>query len=216
MLTAATNIDKVQKAFAKAHKKTLFAESEALNQTAKKAAAAQRAEAQKAFDRPTPFLLNGIYKPGGALGFVGIFSRYSTLKAALIPGAPRGKFSEAGLRINTTLALQADGGVRTPSKRALVVPTAKSRKNKYGNLSRTYIKTLLAKPNHVSLGPAQGLPAGIYRRGKGGKLDMLVAWEPQARYTPRYRYYQVAQQVFSKEFRREFSKAFEAEMKNLK
>lgn len=216
MINATSNLDEVQKRLQKAHKKTLFAESEALNATAKKVASAQRSEAGKVFDSPTPYLLNGIYNPNTKLGFQGVFSKYTTLQVELIPGAPRGKFNEGGRRVNKTLFFQVDGGVRTPEKTALVVPTLKARKNKYGNLSRRYVQNLLSKQDHVQLGRRDGVSPGMYRRSKRGKLTMLVAYEPRATYTPRFGYYRVAQAVFAREFQREFDKAFEAEMANLK
>jgi len=216
MIKAKTNIDEVQRKLQKAHKKTLFAESEALNMTAKKVASAQRQAANTSFDRPTPYLLNAIFNPNTKLGFTGIFSRYNTLRVELIPGAPRGKFNDGGRRVNKTLFFQVDGGVRTPDKTALVIPAPRARKNKYGNLSRRYVQNLLSKQDHVQLGRRDGVSPGIYRRSKRGKLTMLVAYEPRAAYTPRFGYYRVAQSVFGREFQREFDKAFEAEMANLK
>lgn len=216
MIKVSTDLSKLQKNLPKVRKKMMFAESEALNQTANIAAKAQRAQAQRVFDRPTPFLLNGIFNPRGKLGFVGVFSRYSTLFAELIPGAPRGRFRAGGKRINDVLALQVFGGTRTPPKRALPVPTLKARKNKYGNLSRTFIKNLLAKPNHFQLGERNGVQPGIYRRERDGRLTMVVAWEPRTQYRALFPYYQIANGVFKNNFAKQFEKSFAAEMKGLK
>jgi len=217
MIKATTNIDEVQRKLQKVQKKTLFAESEALNMTARKVASAQRAEASRTFDRPTPYLLGGIFNPNTKLGFVGTISKYNTLRVELIPGAPRGKFNEGGRRVNNTLSLQIRGGIRTPQKTALVIPTPRARLNKYGNLSRRYVQNLLAKEDHVQLGRRDGVQPGIYRRTRGGKLTMLVAYEPRARYRRGgYRYFQVAQSVFASEFKRQFDKAFAEEMRNLR
>jgi len=217
MIKVSTDLSKLQKNLPKVRKKMMFAESEALNQTANIAAKAQRAQAQKVFDRPTPFLLNGIFNPRGKLGFVGVFSRYNTLVAELIPGAPRGQFRVGGERINKTLNLQIRGGTRTPQKRALPIPTERARRNKYGNLSRTYIKTLLAKENHVQLGLREGVQPGIYRRERNGTLTMLVAWEPSARYRRGlFPYFLIAKGVFAKNFDKQFEKAFQREMKGIR
>lgn len=212
MIKASSDLSKLQRNLPKIRKKLMYAESEALNQTANIAAKAQRAQADKIFDRPTPFLLNGIFNPRGKLGFIGIFSRFNTLRAELIPGAPRGQFRAGGERVNKVIALQAMGGIRTPPKRALPVPTAKARRNKYGNLSRTYIKTLLAKDNHVQLGLREGVQPGIYRRERNGRLSLLVAWEPRAKYRSIFPYYQIAKGVFTNNFDNQFKKAFENEM----
>lgn len=216
MIKASSDLTKLQRKLPKIRRKLMFAESEALNQTANIAAKAQRAQADKIFDRPTPFLLNGIFNPRGKLGFVGIFSRFNTLRAELIPGAPRGQLKAGGKRINRVIALQAMGGTRTPPKRALPVPTAKARRNKFGNLSRTYIKTLLAKDNHVQLGLREGVQPGIYRRERNGRLSMLVAWEPRTKYRAIFPYYQIAKGVFSKNFDKQFEKAFKNEMAGIR
>lgn len=215
MISASSNIDAVQKKIARAAKKLKFAESEAINQSAKFAARAQRNEAARKFDKATPFLLNGIYNPKTKLGFIGTFSRASTLEAQLIPGGPRGSFREPGKRINNTLRLQAIGGVRTPDKRALVVPVSPQSKNKYGNLPRGKIKKLLATPGVVQLGNREGVPAGIYKRLKGGRLKMLVAYEPRARYSPIFDYYRTGRRAFSKVIDAQTNRAIKAEMANL-
>lgn len=216
MIKASSDLTKLQKKLPKIRKKLMYAESEALNQTANIAAKAQRAQAARVFDRATPFLLNGIFNPRGKLGFIGIFSRFNTLRAELIPGAPRGQFRAGGERINKVIALQALGGTRTPPKRALPVPTLKARKNKFGNLSRTYIQTLLSKPNHVQLGLRDGVAPGIYRRERNGRLTMIVAWEPRTRYRSIFPYFQIAEGVFRNNFSKQFDKAFESEMSHIK
>lgn len=215
MFTARSNIDEVQRRIQKIAKKTKFAESEAINQSAKFAAMTQRSRARAAFDRPTPFLLNGIYNPKTKLGFVGVFSRFSTLEAQLIPGAPRGNFREGGRRINEVLFRQAFGGQRTPDKRALVVPVSPQAKNKYGNLPGGKIKKLLARPDAVQLGARDGLPPGIYRRLRGGRLKMLVAYEPSATYQRRFDYFGVGNKAFRKVFKKQFDRALAEEMKRL-
>lgn len=215
MIRATSNIDSVQRKVNRIAKKMRFAESEAINQSAKFAARAQRNEAKQKFDRPTPYLLNGIFNPKTKLGFVGIFSRYSTLEAELIPGGPRGSFREGGKRINDALRLQTIGGVRTPDRRSLVIPVRATAKNKYGNLPRGKIKKLLAKPNTVQLGRREGLPPGIYERGKGGRLRMLVAYEERAQYRPAIDYYRTGQQAFRRVFKKQLDRAIAQEMKGL-
>lgn len=216
MITAKSDIGKFKSLLPKIRKKMMYAESEALNQTANIAARAQRAQAEKVFDRPTPYLLNGIFKPGGKMGFVGVFSRWNTLRAELIPGGPRGQFGVPGRRINDVVRLQAMGGTRTPQKRALPVPTLKMRKNKYGNLSQTAVRNLLAKEDHVQLGIRDGVAPGIYRRYKDGRLVMMIAWEPVTQYRSIFPYHRIADGVFSNNFTKEFAKAFSSEMSRLK
>lgn len=216
MITAKSDIGKFKSLLPKIRKKIMYAESEALNQTANIAARAQRAQAEKVFDRPTPFLLNGIFRPGGKMGFIGVFSRWNTLRAELIPGGPRGRFGVPGRRINDVVRLQAMGGTRTPQKRALPVPTLRMRKNKYGNLSQSAVRSLLNKKDHVQLGLRDGVAPGIYRRYRDGRLVMLIAWEPVTQYRNIFPYHRIADGVFSNNFTKEFAKAFDSEMSRLK
>lgn len=216
VINVSSNIDEIQKKMARVSKKLRYAENEAINQSAKHAAKVQHDRAKSTFDRPTPYLLGGIYNPKTKLGFVGVFSTFQTLRAELIPGGPRGSFREGGKRINDTLRLQSMGGTRTPDKRALVVPVSPQAKNKYGNLPRGKIKKLLATPGVVSLGRQNGgLPPGIYRRLKGGRLKMLVAYEPQARYQRMFDYHGIGRRAFSQVIDDRTRKAVEDEMKNL-
>ncbi|GKX33722.1 MAG: hypothetical protein MnENMB40S_13400 [Rhizobiaceae bacterium MnEN-MB40S] len=81
------------------------------------------------------------------------------------------------------LIYQARGGIRTPKGKSLVVPV-NARCNRYGNLSRNYLKNQLAKPNVFS-GKVNSV-AGVYQRMKSGHMKLLVAFEPQARYRKRW------------------------------
>jgi len=186
-----------------------FATSVALNETAKKAAKAQRAQARRIFDRPTPFLLNGIYSPRGRGSFRGRRATKRDLSAVLIPGLKgRNRFDDASARINEVIRIQTEGGTRLPKKRALVVPTSSARLNKYGNLTRNRVQTLLARSDVFSAGRAQGLPPGIYQRNRGGGLKMLIAYEPDASYSKTFPYYRIAKGVVRSQFDKEFRKAF--------
>jgi len=194
-----------------------FATSVALNETAKKAAKAQRAQAQRIFDRPTPFLLNGIYSPRGRGSFRGKRSTKRDLKAVLIPGLKgRNRFDDASARINEVIRIQTQGGTRLPKKRALVVPTSSARLNRYGNLTRNRVQTLLNRSDVFSAGRGQGLPPGIYKRQRNGGLRMLIAYEPSASYDREYPYYRIARGVVRSQFDKEFRKAFKKAVRTAK
>lgn len=213
MLNVTSNIDAVQKTMQRVSKKMRYAESEAINQSAKIAARAQRTEAEQKLDRPTPYVLNGIYNPKTKLGFVGVFSKFSTLEAQLVPGGPRGSFLEGGARINRALAYQVEGGIRGPKATAIVVPVARSVINRYGNMPRGKIKSLLGRADTIQLGARQGVPPGIYQRLKGGGLRFLVAYEPRVSYRKKLSYYTTGIRAFSANLKPQFLKAFEAEMR---
>ena len=216
MIKASHNIGSVRKGIRKFEKKIKFAESEALNQTAKLAAQAQRAEAIRVFDRPTTFLQMALFNPKRKLGFTGIPSKFNTLKVEIIPGGPAGRFRATGVRVQEVLRLEVFGGTKRPDGRALPVPVkGNAELNKFGGTSRTYSKRLLRRRDHVSLGPEQGLPAGIYKRVGRGQLQMVMAWESNVNYTPRYRFHGVALGVAKQRFKEVFRREFAREMKEL-
>ena len=102
-----------------------------------------------------------------------------------------------------------------PEGRALVIPVASSVKNRYGNLTRGKIKKLLGGVGVFQLGRREGVAPGIYRRLKGGQLQMLVAYEEQATYKRRINYYETGQAAFRRVVKRNFDRAFAEEMKRL-
>ena len=213
MIKVRSDIKRMKGLLPKVRKKLMYAESEALNQTANIAAKAQRAQAPKVFDRPTPFFLNGIFNPKGKLGFVGRFSRWNTLRAEIIPGARGGQFKEAGRRINKTMLLQAEGGSRTPLKRKIPKPTEHARLNRYGNMPRGYVQRLLSSPDHVQLGENQGVKPGIYQRNRDGTLTIKIAYEDMIKHKPLFPFHRIARGVFDNNFKRELDRAIEKEFK---
>lgn len=216
MFSSSSNTSAIQKKIRKVQKKQLFAMSEALNQTAKLAAKDQLKRADRVFDRPTPFTRKMIFNPSRKLGFMGIPSKFNTLEVQIIPGGHRGAFSEAGKRIQDVLRLETKGGRRRPPGRALPVPVnVGSQSNQYGGMRKTYIKNLLNKKDHVSLGPAQGLPAGIYRRMGKGRLKMVIAWEPVTKYKAIFNFEFIARATFKRRFAAVYKQEFRREMKEL-
>lgn len=205
-----SNIKTFSKRLPDALKKQVpFATSLALNETARLVAKSQRSQASKYFDRPTPFLLNGIVR-GNSWAGIRSDKRVKRFTATLIPGFIGGRgFGQAGKRVNQVLLRQTEGGKRTPDKRAIVVPTRKARLNRYGNMTQNQVKNLLNQKNVVSLGPRDGVKnPGIYRRGRGGRLTMLVAYEPSTQYRPLYPYYRIADGVAKSQFGRVYARSF--------
>lgn len=118
---------------------------------------------------------------------------------------------------NDYLQYQVFGGVRTPRGAALAIPPAKKvpggvRLNKYGNLPKSQRpRALLSRPDTFS-GVIGGV-AGIWQRPKigarrAGRLKLLLAYEPRAAYRAgRWRFYETAQTVTRRRFRRNFEAA---------
>lgn len=177
-----------------------FATVVALTRTARSASNHIKKEIPKRFDRPTPFTQRAPrFKPA--------------TKAR--PVAEVGLRS-LGAGQKHYLAVQETGGTRLPQKRTLVIPVGE-RLNRYGKLPKGRVKRLLAKKYKPSArdgktysggtfsGRPKGQPkarAGIYlrprrtaarndgrmvRRGKD-ELKLLIAYEKQARYQPRFRF----------------------------
>ena len=199
-----------------------FATSRAQNSAANQVAKAQRSIAARTIDRPNPFTLNQVYNPSksGAIKFAGLRSDKTRLRVELTPGYPFGesRAKEYSKRINRIFAYAERGGVLTPKRKYLAVPTTLARKNKYGGISKGYVKSQLNRAKTFQLGPADGVPAnrrGIYERyGRGGrKARMLVAWEPQARYQRSFSFETIASRTYGKQFSKAFPIEFDKAIK---
>lgn len=185
-----------------------FATSVAINRTADKAAKAAMILAKQTFDKPKPFVLNGIYGRQGKFKFKGQLSSKRRLFAVIAPGSTRSlSFGKAGRRVNQVLLKEARGGVLRPSGRMHPVPTQHMRRSRYGGLTRNAVDNLLAKPNVVQLGPRDGMKPGIYQRDRTGRLKMMIAWERTVSYRPIYRFYSVVANVVRSQMSREYRKA---------
>ena len=145
------------------------------------------------FDRPTPFTRKGLMIRRASKARLAGELRYKDIQQKY-------------------LRLQQTGGVRTPKGRALVVPVG-LRLNQFGNLPRGAIKRLLARRDVFS-GEVKGV-AGIWQRPKarGGKLKLLIAYEPSAKYQPRMDFgrhaYQVASRVLQQNLARAWRRAIQ-------
>ena len=184
-------------------------------------AAVVKAEVQTAkqvFHNPTPFIVKEPRKSGGSQAFRLSFANPKKLESSVTIQPKQSQ----------SLHWQIEGGSKTPTKQALVVPAA-ARLNKYGNLSRTAVSRFLTKSSGTGSGSTfSGIPKGtkfkdkpgIYQRmGPGGrkKLKPLVYWKPRATYQPRFKFYEVGRVIvrdhFTKELNKQMLKAFAAAQK---
>lgn len=90
---------------------------------------------------------------------------------------------------------QEKGGRRYPERgkwhagrggsggKVITVPV-KIRKNAHDNMARRAITVALRRKNVFQAGDEEGLDPGIYRRKRGGKLEMLVRYRKSVRYKP--------------------------------
>ena len=156
-----------------------FATSKALNDVAFDCRSSIQKFLPKKLDRPTTGITRSVQveksKKKNLVAIVGF--------AGL--GFKSTKWSESPAEI---MRRHIQGGTRSPQGKAIPVPIARNLKlNKFGNMPRTKIKTLLSKPDKYFSGQPKGRDAGIYERTKRtkrkpGKLKMLITWEPTTQY----------------------------------
>lgn len=180
MLSIKADVDAAERMLSDIGRKQLpFATAMALNDTAADVKEREERGIEQEFDRPTPFTKRALY-----------VRRATKSRLAAQVGV---KPVQAEY-----LRLQVTGGVRRPKRRALVVP-AGARLNRYGNLPKGALGRLGKRANVFATSQgkrrAAHLPPGIYQRtgGRaGGRVKMLVAFEPRASYAARWQFHPVA------------------------
>lgn len=168
-----------------------FATAVALTRTGKDAKAAVEKKLPDVFDRPTPFTQRGV---------------------AALPATKAKLYSRVLIKNAQAnyLGIQEDGGIRRPAGRALVVPF-QARLNRYGNLPRGGVRRLLARDDTFS-GVVRGV-GGIWQRNRDGTVRLLIAYEDQTTYRPRFGFKRMvektARERFDANFRLAFAEAME-------
>jgi hypothetical protein len=168
-----------------------FATARALTMTGKDAKARVEQQMGKVFDQPTPFTQRGV---------------------AALPATKAKLYSRVVIKDAQAkyLGIQEDGGIRRPAARALVVPF-QARLNRYGNLPRGGVRRLLARDDTFS-GVVRGV-GGIWQRNRDGTVRLLIAYEDQATYRPRFGFRRMVEKTardrFDANFRRAFAEAME-------
>ena len=175
----------------KVKKSLAFGVARGLTNTAKFAAAKMEQQLPSIFDRPTPFTQR-------AVGF------QSATKAKL-----EARVFVRDVQANY-LMRQEQGGLRRPMPGSPINIAVGQRLNQYGNISRGALARQRTKPNVFAskgTGKTKHLPPGLYERmgtrkakalgskrgrkrvsGKAGRLKLLVAFERQASYQPRFQF----------------------------
>ena len=161
-------IDRAQRWLTQLQGQMPYAASRALNDTAKKAAAALNASTTKHFDRPTRFTQNA-YR-------VSSFSNKRNLEAVISPRPIQARY----------LAPSIVGGVRPqrPSERRLGgltpawAPGRDARLNASGNMTQSaVVKALKGGGNHFTVKNQRGkLRPGVYQRMKAGALKQVLSF----------------------------------------
>ena len=182
-----------------------FATSKALNDVAFDCRSFVQKSLPRRLDRPTKGIISSVQVQKSkkknlvaTVGFAGL-------------GFKSTKWSESPAEI---MRRHIKGGTRTPQGKAIPVPIARNLKlNKFGNMPRTKIKTLLAKPDKYFSGQPKGRDAGIYERTKRtkqkpGKLRMLISWEPRTQYqSGRFPLQKIVETAVKNKYRKRFDAA---------
>ena len=181
-----------------------FATSKALNDVAFDARKAIQEDLPKQLDRPTKGLVRSV---------IVVKSTKKNL-VAMVGFAGRGfgktKWSESPAEIMGRLIT---GGARKPTGKAILVPVAKNVKlNKFGNLPRTKIKTMLSKSKRYFSGTPKGRGPGVYervkKRGKQGQLKMIASWKQSTSYNAgSFNLVRVVQKTVAKKYKTRFNEA---------
>lgn len=191
-----TNVDKVMRELAGKLKQQIpFAVAKGLTQTAKDVQRAETDAINKEFDRPTPFTQR-------AVGIVSATKQSQSARVFI-------KDVQAQY-----LGIQVTGGTRFPKRRAIVLPGSGMKLNRYGNIPRGRVKSLLARRDVFS-GQVRGV-GGLWQRQKVGPPKLLILYEPQAQYRKLLPFYEVAQRTIERTVTRNLEAALRQALATIK
>jgi len=167
-----------------------YATSQAINSTMFEAKSALRDDMIKHLDNPTRFTL----------------SSHKVTKATKknLTGT-----IEVEAKRSWYLQYVYGGGTRTPKNKAMRMPTKYAKLNKYGNLPRNKVNTLLKNRKKYFSGKPLGgnRRAGVYERTRRG-LKPLIMWDDKFTYDKQLDFYSVVRETFRKNFNKNFNVAF--------
>ena len=186
-----------------------FATSKALNDVAFDARSFIQKSLPRKLDRPTKGIISSVQveksKKKNLVAIVGF--------AGL--GFKPTKWKESPAKI---MRRHIEGGTRSAKSTAIPVPIIKNIKlNKFGNLPRTKIKTLLGKPDKYFSGKPKGRDAGVYERIKTKNkrgLKMLVNFEKTTQYQGgRFPLRKIVEAAVRSKYRKRFDAALKFALK---
>lgn len=166
-----------------------FATSLALNNVANDVAKDITASMDYELDRPTPFTKMAFMTKAGK--FKGKRSTKRNLMVSIIADSIQAEY----------LLFQVHGGIRKPKKQAILVPTLKAPKDKYGNITRA-TRRRYAQPTGTLFhaGERENKQPGVYKRTRRSATEMLAAYEVQTEYKPRFNIFETASKSVATNF----------------
>lgn len=170
-----------------------YATANALNRTASQTQRVLKFMMRKKLDRPTSWTVNGIlydkaHKRQGSLLQSSVF----------IGGSEGSRFGQDRVKY---MGWQVEGGVRTAGGMGTGVPTANAKLNQYGNIPNR--KAGLVKKNQfiATIGGVSGVWERTKRtKRKASRLKLMVAFEKQVSYKPKFPFYKIATRVIRNNF----------------
>ena len=192
-----SNIDQVVKGLSRIQRKQIpFATSVAINDTAFGLQKEIKRQMPQKLDRPTPWTVSGVLVRK---------SKKTDLEAFVYMAGARGLPKESADR-NKYIKYQVNGGTRHPKKSKIPVPSKNMKLNKYGNMPRNRIKSLIARKD-VFVGNVKGID-GIWQRNKDNSgIKLMVGFENTADYRSRLPFNRIGQGYTSSKFTRNFERA---------
>ena len=200
-----------------------FAVSNTLNAIAFAGRLHVQAQLKAKLDRPTPYTLRGVqvetaHKKKALVAKIGFAGKgFGKMQGEILPAE--------------YMHFQIAGGIRLPRKRTIMVPTKHQKTNKFGNLAKTKFFSLIGdKARHFVGVPTSGSKggrkprlgpeaSGVWKRlgPKGNRrknIQMMIAFEQQADYKPRFPFPEIVGRHVKRTFQREFGNAFQKAMKS--
>ena len=180
-ITVSSDIKSLSKWLSNTQKKELpSAMRNALNDTAFETMKYMRRILPRNLDKPTPFTIRN-------LQFEKTDKKRLVSKVGFASptfGKPIGRGSAYYMK------LLIDGGIRTPQRTSIAVPTKLYKTDKFGNIGKPgKIRSLLNKKNYFQ--DTLNGKAGIFKtsgRGKNKKTEMMIAYEKTTIYRPQFNF----------------------------
>ena len=192
-----SNIDQVVKGLSRIQRKQIpFATSVAINDTAFGLQKEIKRQMPTKLDRPTPWTVSGVLVRK---------SKKTDLEAFVYMAGARGLPKESVDR-NQYMKYQVNGGTRYPKKTKIPVPSKNLKVNKYGNMPRNKIKSLV-KQKDVFVGNVKGIDGIWQRNKKDNGIKLLVGFENNADYRPRLPFNRIGQGYTASKFTPNFQRA---------
>ena len=173
-----------------------FATSVAINDTAFGLQKEIKRQMPMKLDRPTPWTVSGVMV---------LKSKKTDLQAFVYMAGARGLPKESTDR-NKYITYQVNGGTRHPKKSKIPIPSKNLKVNKYGNMPRNKIRSLI-KQKDVFVGNVKGID-GIWQRNKNNSgIKLMVLFENTSDYRPRLPFNRIGQGYTASKFTPSFQRA---------